>query len=109
MVEAFGDVGYQAENGGQLIIPLENVEGYAVEFLRTALALSVERLAGGWPLTIRTAMVGHSEAVGRTSNRELASHFDEMPLLKALIRSSASRRLSGEYAGERPCLDATGF
>jgi hypothetical protein len=86
LVEAFGDIRPGPELDGTPVLPLEAVEHCVVGFLTAALQFTADRLSGGWPLTIRTALIGHGDSIGRTCDKELAWHLDNIPKVK--VRSA---------------------
>lgn len=64
------------------MLPLENVEHYCVRFLESALRFTVELVAGGWPVTVRIAIVGHGEVTAQTNNPDVRWHFDHLPAVR---------------------------
>lgn len=63
-------------------LPLEAVEAMCVGFLRLALKPAAQHMTAGWPITLRIALVGAHLLPGRSMNRDVQWHFDEMPPIR---------------------------
>lgn len=60
-------------------IALEAVEAQCVQFLQRALRSTAEQLAGGWPVTVRIAVVGHGQMGAQSISQDVRWHFDHIP------------------------------
>lgn len=76
VVESVSGINYGTSAEGVNTLYFESVERSSVGFLKHALKTIAEKLAGGWPLTVRIALVGAHEYVGNTSNQEHHWNYD---------------------------------
>jgi len=63
-------------------IPLEAVEAQCVQFLQRSLGFTAQHLSGGWPVTVRIALVGHGLLAAQSLNQDVRWHFDHVPAIR---------------------------
>lgn len=78
VVEGVGAIVPRHAPADYVNLPLESIETACVEFLEKALPIASRLLFGGWPVTVRIAVVGADQRLGRSLNQELGWHFEEL-------------------------------
>lgn len=83
VVEAVSEVRlFQAEADEAECIMFEGVEAQCVQFLQRSLRSTAEKLAGGWPVTVRIALVGHGKMRAQSFNQDVRWDFDHIPAMR---------------------------